>query len=150
MAEKTEAYAYKSKIDIKFARPAVYEVESQSTEFLRIGFNSKIMRMRNDEMKANVVVAPTTNERYLYFFIHFDDDEYLDTLGSLSQFRKELRDIFDSMEPTEKDEMEDIWIPNFKFLVTTEDISSQIGRMSEMPKVISPLTTSSCPFSEWN
>lgn len=135
LAEKTRAYSFHRELDIKFARPAIHNIQNIEYEYLRISFNKKTMRMRNESLGANIYVAPTAEERYLYFFINFDDEEKLDDINIISEFRSLTREVFKVLEPVNDGDKEDLWIPNFNFLAHCEDMSQEIGSMTDMPQV---------------
>lgn len=48
--------------------------------------------MRNDEEKAEIVVARTAADYYLYFFIYLDDG--LDNITSNKQLKAFIRKVF--------------------------------------------------------
>ena len=94
------------------------------------------MRIKNEEKKAEIFVVPTTNERYLCFFVKLDSGTVSD-YNTVPKLRKNLREIFQNIEHIKPGESHDLWVPNFKFMSLNEDTSQDIGSMNDMPQVSS-------------
>ena len=83
------------------------------------------MRMRNNLKGVEILVAPTTNERYLYYFAYYDKG--LEHIKDISSFKSLVRNLFKDIENVISEPESDLWVPNFVFTSNNSDLGPDIG-----------------------